>query len=357
MARGELARPVPPSGEADEIGRLSFAFEEMRRALRDKLRSTESVNVDLEREVQPPHGGARAAQRASCTTRSRSCAARRTTWSARRSWPRWGASSPASRTRSTTRSTPSSTRSAPLEEAIKPMVAERGRRRGVARRGRRAGDAARGPARRRPHQGDRAGVAQLLARRRRRAARAGSSTAASTTRWICCATGCAMSASRSRSTRACACAVHAGQINQVFMNLLTNAAQAVGERDDGGTIRIATRGDGRRRRDHGRRQRPRHPAPTCCREIFDPVLHHQGRRRGLRPRPVDRARHRRAPRRPHHGREPARARGRRSGSCFPFAPRRPPQPLRLPDNLARAAAVPAELCHSGIKMAVTAILA
>ena len=38
MARGELARPVPPAGEADEIGRLSFAFEEMRRALRDKLR-------------------------------------------------------------------------------------------------------------------------------------------------------------------------------------------------------------------------------------------------------------------------------------------------------------------------------
>ncbi len=52
MARGELARPVPPSGEADEIGRLTFAFEEMRRALRDKLRTTESVNVDLEREVR-----------------------------------------------------------------------------------------------------------------------------------------------------------------------------------------------------------------------------------------------------------------------------------------------------------------
>jgi signal transduction histidine kinase len=52
MARGELARPVPPSGEADEIGRLTFAFEEMRRALRDKLRSTESLNVDLEREVR-----------------------------------------------------------------------------------------------------------------------------------------------------------------------------------------------------------------------------------------------------------------------------------------------------------------
>jgi two-component system, NtrC family, sensor kinase len=52
MARGDLARPVPPSGEADEIGRLSFAFEEMRRALRDKLRSTESLNIDLEREVR-----------------------------------------------------------------------------------------------------------------------------------------------------------------------------------------------------------------------------------------------------------------------------------------------------------------
>ena len=43
---------MPPSGEADEIGRLSFAFEEMRRALRDKLRSTESLNLDLEREVR-----------------------------------------------------------------------------------------------------------------------------------------------------------------------------------------------------------------------------------------------------------------------------------------------------------------
>src|SRR5258708_23207843 len=52
MAGGELARPVPPSGEADEIGRLTFAFEEMRRALRDKLRSTESLNIDLEPEVR-----------------------------------------------------------------------------------------------------------------------------------------------------------------------------------------------------------------------------------------------------------------------------------------------------------------
>ncbi|HEY1812132.1 MAG TPA: ATP-binding protein [Kofleriaceae bacterium] len=52
MARGELADPVAAAGEGDEIGRLTFALEEMRRALRDKLRSTEEVNMDLERAVQ-----------------------------------------------------------------------------------------------------------------------------------------------------------------------------------------------------------------------------------------------------------------------------------------------------------------
>jgi signal transduction histidine kinase len=52
MARGELADPVVVAGEGDEIGRLTLALEEMRRALRDKLRSTEEVNLDLERAVQ-----------------------------------------------------------------------------------------------------------------------------------------------------------------------------------------------------------------------------------------------------------------------------------------------------------------
>jgi len=82
MAQGQLARPVPPWGEADEIGRLAIIFEEMRRSLRDRLRSTESINVDLEREV-----------------RRRPAA---------RSWPRWGAWWLALPTKSTTRSTPSS---------------------------------------------------------------------------------------------------------------------------------------------------------------------------------------------------------------------------------------------------------
>jgi signal transduction histidine kinase len=52
MARGELADPVAAGGEGDEIGRLTLALEEMRRDLRDKLRSTEEVNLDLERAVQ-----------------------------------------------------------------------------------------------------------------------------------------------------------------------------------------------------------------------------------------------------------------------------------------------------------------
>jgi signal transduction histidine kinase len=52
MARGELADPVAAGGEGDEIGRLTLALEEMRRALREKLRSTEEVNMDLERAVQ-----------------------------------------------------------------------------------------------------------------------------------------------------------------------------------------------------------------------------------------------------------------------------------------------------------------
>jgi signal transduction histidine kinase len=52
MARNELADPIPAAGEGDEIGRLTLALEEMRRKLRDKLKSTEEVNLDLERAVQ-----------------------------------------------------------------------------------------------------------------------------------------------------------------------------------------------------------------------------------------------------------------------------------------------------------------
>ncbi len=52
MAKGDLNRPIiSHSGEADEVGRLTFAFEEMRRALNDKLRSSTEINLSLEQEV------------------------------------------------------------------------------------------------------------------------------------------------------------------------------------------------------------------------------------------------------------------------------------------------------------------
>ena len=52
MARGDLNRPVMPvAGELDEVGRLTLAFEEMRRALDEKLRSSTEINLSLEQEV------------------------------------------------------------------------------------------------------------------------------------------------------------------------------------------------------------------------------------------------------------------------------------------------------------------
>lgn len=52
MARGDLADPVVSGGDGDEIGRLTLALEDMRRKLREKLRTKEEENLDLERAVQ-----------------------------------------------------------------------------------------------------------------------------------------------------------------------------------------------------------------------------------------------------------------------------------------------------------------
>ena len=141
---------MPPSGEADEIGRLSFAFEEMRRALRDKLRSTESLNVDLEREVRRRtevleqrnaelHDALEKLRRAqNDLIRSEKLA----------SMGRLVAgiaheiNNPVNAVINTL---------APLEEAIKAMVAERDSDAAARGAERGAGDAARRPARRGPH--------------------------------------------------------------------------------------------------------------------------------------------------------------------------------------------------------------
>jgi signal transduction histidine kinase len=52
MAKGDLVRPVlSAAAEADEVGRLTFAIEDLRRALNDKLRSSTEINLSLEQEV------------------------------------------------------------------------------------------------------------------------------------------------------------------------------------------------------------------------------------------------------------------------------------------------------------------
>jgi signal transduction histidine kinase len=52
MARGDLHRPVPGGGEADEVGRLTFAFEGLRRSLDEKLRTIQELNLGLEKKVK-----------------------------------------------------------------------------------------------------------------------------------------------------------------------------------------------------------------------------------------------------------------------------------------------------------------
>ncbi len=52
IARGDLDRPIlQVAVEADEVGRLYYAFEEMRRALSDRFRSSTEVNFALEAQV------------------------------------------------------------------------------------------------------------------------------------------------------------------------------------------------------------------------------------------------------------------------------------------------------------------
>jgi signal transduction histidine kinase len=52
MAQGRLDQRMLPAGEFDEIGRLTAAFESMRRALQEKIRTIERLNVGLEAKVQ-----------------------------------------------------------------------------------------------------------------------------------------------------------------------------------------------------------------------------------------------------------------------------------------------------------------
>lgn len=51
MAQGDLRRPVVTGAEADEVGRLAFALDDMRRSLAEQIRTVEELNVNLEEKV------------------------------------------------------------------------------------------------------------------------------------------------------------------------------------------------------------------------------------------------------------------------------------------------------------------
>ncbi len=172
MARGELARPLPPSGEADEIGRLAVAFEEMRRALRDRLRSTESINIDLEREVRRRTEAleARNAELREALEKLKRAQDNLVRSEKLASMGRLVAgiaheiNNPVNAVINTL---------GPLEETLR-QIAESVEAGDAAQLGRgRGGDAGGDETRSHPHQGHRPGPAQLLARRRQRPARGG----------------------------------------------------------------------------------------------------------------------------------------------------------------------------------------
>jgi len=51
MAQGDLRRPVAIGAEADEVGRLAFALDAMRKSLEAQIRRVEELNVGLEEKV------------------------------------------------------------------------------------------------------------------------------------------------------------------------------------------------------------------------------------------------------------------------------------------------------------------
>ncbi len=51
MAQGDLRSPVVTGAEADEVGRLAFALDDMRRSLEEQIRTVGELNVNLEEKV------------------------------------------------------------------------------------------------------------------------------------------------------------------------------------------------------------------------------------------------------------------------------------------------------------------
>ena len=79
------------------------------------------------------------------------------------------------------------------------------------------------------------------------------------------------------------------QVQQVILNLVTNAIDAIGK---DGTVTVRSRCDQGRDQGDGRRHRPGHPGKPAAHDLR-PVLHDQERRQGNRARAVDQLQHHR----------------------------------------------------------------
>ncbi len=108
---------------------------------------------------------------------------------------------------------------------------------------------------------------------------------------------------------------HGSELNQVWTNLIVNSLDAHRRPGDDHHHHQAQRRGRRGRRHH--RRRPRHPARAAV-PCVRAVLHHQGRGRGLGPRPRHRAPDRGRPPRRHHAALAARGdhvHGHAAGGC------------------------------------------
>ena len=95
------------------------------------------------------------------------------------------------------------------------------------------------------------------------------------------------------------------QLEQVFINLLTNARDALADAPEQDDPTRFCPDEGRPGENHGLRQRPGHPTGARAAHLRS-VLHDQGGRDGDRPRPLDHLRHRQGARRLDRGHERSR---------------------------------------------------
>ena len=128
----------------------------------------------------------------------------------------------------------------------------------------------------------------------------------------------------------------APRLGQVFLNLISNAVQAMDEADaKRNLVRVRSFDDGDHVVVEVQRQRPRHPDRGAAAHLRV-VLHHQAARHGHGVGAADLARHRARPGRRDHRRQPARRQARRSACACPATAAAPAARARGPGDDADA---------------------